>query len=238
LRVVMTCMECSLEQGEAVVVRAFLRDDGTYNYTCERVHKSRILIQEPHHEMLFELGVRAILDGYFREAITAFSACVERFQELAIRAILQKYGMSTTDASSNSKKMYHSERQLGGFWFLWLATFKAPPWVIKQEYVTIRNQVVHGGRIPDRTEAVRFGDMVRGVILNNAPILKQHLGSDFFEIYHADHTEISQKLAARGTTVASMAYVTLLGQARTRDKNAGFKDLETYPTWVEHSNFR
>ena len=239
MRVVLACMECSLEKGEAVTGSAFLRDDGSYDYTCEKGHKNTISTQEPHHEMLFELGVRAILDGYFREAVSAFSASGERFQELAIKSILRKQGLDVSEVSRSWDKVKkQSERQFGGFWFLWLVTFNRAPWMLVESDAAFRNDVIHNGKLPGRPDVVAFGNRVREGILTNAAMLKVHLGDDFLSLYFPDRRQALTDLANSGIRPSQMSYMTLLSQTRDWDENTRFNDLEGYLSWVKSSNLR
>jgi hypothetical protein len=38
--------------------------------------------------VLFDIGANAVVDGYYREAITSFSASLERFYEYFLGALL------------------------------------------------------------------------------------------------------------------------------------------------------
>jgi hypothetical protein len=69
------------------LIDAEITADFTCTLLCPRGHSERWAIANPHFEVLFDMGALAILDGYYREAISAFAASVERFQEFYIRAV-------------------------------------------------------------------------------------------------------------------------------------------------------
>ncbi|WP_157371840.1 hypothetical protein [Vibrio sp. MEBiC08052] len=105
-----------------------LRDDGFYHFTCPYGHESIFLLQNPLFEILFEIGISAIVDEYYREAVSSFTSALERFYEVFIKyysvcneidwEVIQK-GWKYTKKSS--------ERQLGAFVFLYMQEFKTPP---------------------------------------------------------------------------------------------------------------
>jgi hypothetical protein len=61
-----------------------------------------------------------------------------------------------------------SERQLGAFIFLYTLHFERGPNLLHSKYITFRNDVVHKGRIPTRSEALDYGEAVLSVL---GPIL-------------------------------------------------------------------
>lgn len=71
-----TCMQCFQEQGypreETMFVE--IRDDGLYSVTCEKNHTTFTVLQQQKFEVLFDIGIMALLDGYPREAITNCSS--------------------------------------------------------------------------------------------------------------------------------------------------------------------
>ena len=66
---------------------ATIREGGLYTGKCPNGHDLLVTTQTLRHEMLFEIALNAIVDGYRREAISSFSAAVERFFEFAIRVL-------------------------------------------------------------------------------------------------------------------------------------------------------
>ncbi len=71
-----------------------IRDDGIYEATCPEGHKTYTLLQQLLFEVLFDIGAYAITDGYYREAVSSFTASLERFYEFYVKVISLKYGVS------------------------------------------------------------------------------------------------------------------------------------------------
>src|SRR5450759_1525283 len=95
------------------------RDDGRYELKCSFGHETTTVLQQQKFEILFEIGAHAILDGYYREAVSSFTSSLERFYEFAIRVFLEKSSKSDDLFQSCwSKVSSQSERQLGAFVFL------------------------------------------------------------------------------------------------------------------------
>lgn len=166
MRLLIPCTDCLREAGQPDMWfgQAEFRDDGRYQVHCRRGHHTVLILQQEKYEVLFEIGVNAIIDGYYREAVASFAASLERFYEYAIGVMLDDWRVEREQALSTWKLVSsQSERQLGGFVFLWLSRFKEIPSVLPQGLVKLRNEVVHKGRLPSRDEAISFGDSVLAV---------------------------------------------------------------------------
>jgi hypothetical protein len=72
---------------------AELQDNGLYYMQCPLGHKTVTCLQEQKFEVLFDMGIYAIVDGYYREAVSAFAAALERFHEFFIAVICNKHGI-------------------------------------------------------------------------------------------------------------------------------------------------
>src|SRR5580704_6209511 len=70
-----------------------IREDGLYTGKCPNGHDLLLATQTLPHEMLFEIALNAITDGYNREAVSSFAASMERFFEFAIRVIANKHSV-------------------------------------------------------------------------------------------------------------------------------------------------
>ncbi len=94
-------------------------DDGVYEWKCPLGHDSMTILSIPKHELLFDSAFNALLDGYFREAISSFAAALERFYEFAIRVICQSKSISQEDFEIYWKPISkRSEQQIGAFTML------------------------------------------------------------------------------------------------------------------------
>ena len=94
MRLLIPCMQCFQELGAQMghpndeCARVEICDDGKYEVTCTRGHKETVILQQQKFEILFEIGAHAIIDGYYREAVSSFAASLERFYEFSIKAFL------------------------------------------------------------------------------------------------------------------------------------------------------
>ena len=147
------------------------RDDGRYEVTCPKGHKSVTILQQQKFEVLFDIGAYAIVDGYYREAVSSFTSSLERFYEFFVKAVLLNKGIDEQVFKKTWKLVAsHSERQLGTFIFIYTTEFGTPPTLLSNRKVQFRNEVIHKGKIPTRQEALDYGQAVLDVI---RPILKQ-----------------------------------------------------------------
>jgi hypothetical protein len=82
---------------------ALIREDGFYTDKCPNGHDLFLATQTLPHEMLFEIGLNAIGDLYYREAISSFASSLESFFEFAIRVLASAHSV-TNDAFVDSWK--------------------------------------------------------------------------------------------------------------------------------------
>ena len=76
-----TCPQC------AHVNRAEFADSSVHDLRCARCGaRYCVLVRKQKFEVLFDLGTRALMDGYAREAVASFAAALERFFEFYVRA--------------------------------------------------------------------------------------------------------------------------------------------------------
>lgn len=148
-------------------------NDGVYRFTCPRGHENIYLHQSEKFETLFEIALHAILDGYYREAIATFGVALERFYEAAIDVLLIARSIPEKERSASWNKIKkQSERQLGAYVFTWLAVAGEIPPTLSDNDTSFRNEVVHQGRICKKSEAIRFGNLVRVIIEQGIESLK------------------------------------------------------------------
>jgi hypothetical protein len=142
-----------------------IREDGLYTGKCPHGHDLLLATQTLPHEMLFEIALNAIYDGYNREAVSSFTASMERFFEFAIKVIAAKRAV-TPDAFADAWKQVskQSERQIGVYVFLYLLDFGVRPIILSHKMTELRNDVIHKGKLPDRKEALTFGNAVHQII--------------------------------------------------------------------------
>lgn len=166
MKLLLSCMDCFKEQcypSNSFVAVDFI-EQGAYSLTCSKGHETITLLQQMKFEVLYEIGAHAILDGYYREAISSFAASLERFYEFSIKVILKKSCNDQVIEQAWKKIASQSERQMGAFVFLWVNQFQDLPTVLSDKMVQLRNSVIHKGVIPTREESVRYGDEVLRII--------------------------------------------------------------------------
>jgi len=168
-------MECFRVDGRPsdVAISVELRDDGLYTATCPQGHITVTAIQEQKFEVLFDLGVMALLDGYTREAVSSIAASLERFFEYYVLVVSLKHGIGYEQFSKAWNPISKlSERQLGAFLFLYLLESRkaleplildAKPQIDGRSrgdtpiWSTFRNDVIHKGYIPSALEVIEDG---------------------------------------------------------------------------------
>lgn len=213
MRVLIPCMQCLQELGRpsGEFSQVEFRDDGRYELTCSSGHRATTVLQQQKFEVLFDIGAHAILDGYYREAVSSFAASLERFYEFAVRVFLASASGSDELFKSAWKSVSsQSERQLGGFVLLWAASFKALPALLNTTRVSFRNDVIHKGKIPTKEEAVVFGNAVLGVVRPNMQMLLENLPGSvqqvvFFHLHDAQPADDSPQSNMCLSTIVSLS---------------------------------
>lgn len=142
-----------------------VRDDGCYEITCDAGHATRVALKNVKFEVLFELALNAMMDGYQREAVSSFTSSLEQFYEFFWRVTCTHYGIASAEATEAWKSVSsQSERQLGMFITAHLLLAKRAPKLLTNTEVQFRNQVIHKGVVPSRGAAAKYGDAVQGLI--------------------------------------------------------------------------
>ncbi|MBE1237915.1 hypothetical protein IHV25_09700 [Phaeovibrio sulfidiphilus] len=156
------CAECAVERGFSHgYYLADLRDDFCFELRCRYGHDVKCFLGNQGHEILFQASVYSILDGCYRDAILFLFSCVDSFYEYALRVIFSDRGLDDDIFKACWEDVsQQSERRRGAFVFLWVRTFGGCPELLSDKWVSLRNTVAHGGKIPTRQEAVDFGNAV------------------------------------------------------------------------------
>ena len=167
------CMECTEESFGNLNIgihynespQDFL-DDYLYDFTCKNGHENHVALSNHKYELLFDSGICALDDGYYREAVADFAASLERFYEFCIRMIL----ISTTENGIENfnnlwKEMYRqSERQYGAFVALYTSFMGKAPETLKN--VDFRNNIIHKGEFPSKEKTLEYAKYVSERIKN------------------------------------------------------------------------
>jgi hypothetical protein len=99
-----------------------------------------------------------------------------------------------------------SERQLGAFAILYLREYGTPAPLLSPSMAEFRNNVIHKGYIPSRSEAVEYGDAVL-----------QHLATLYKALYRSRYSGISKldgiKLGEAASRAGDLQNVSTVGIA-------------------------
>lgn len=208
---------------------AIYSDGGYFQFVCDCGHHNFVMLQEQKFEVLFQIGANAILDGYYREAVSSFTSSLERFYEFCVRIFSRKHGVDpkvvkqATAFYTNS-----SERQFGSFLFLYLIEFKKLPITKSKDKKMreFRNQVIHNGKIPSRDEAVWYGNEVRVFVLKMILLLQERY---FEQIQELVIETLHEKLLhndSSGGVVSTMSGGCILSLANGMIEQALTRNLE------------
>lgn len=175
MRIDLACRVCVFSNRPSLF-QMDVRDDGIYTITCDLGHTTTTIVQQHPFEVLSQVGANAIVDGYYREAVSAFSASLERFYEFAFHVLLRhfKYKSALFDTAWKPISKL-SERQLGAFVASWTIAFGSAPEVLPDNGKLsrqFRNDVIHNGKIPARDDAIAYGQLIIGMIRSQIAELK------------------------------------------------------------------
>jgi hypothetical protein len=95
-----------------------------------------------------------------------------------------------------------SERQLGAYIAIYMRECGAVPPSMGSKSVELRNDVIHRGKIPDRSEAVAYGEAVLGVVRPALAVAKTKLSKGVEQIttQHVIAAHLSLQTGARVAT--------------------------------------
>lgn len=164
-----------------------LGDSFLYEYTCANGHANKRYLAVPRYAILFDMGICAYLDGYYREAALDFAATYERFHEYCIYLMLCKK-KSITDERVESlwKQMaVQSERQYGAFTVLFFMETDELPYVLPSKAIEFRNAVTHKGKFPSKEETYNYAFQVAEYVKYNINKLTDFYGFDIRGMYPA-----------------------------------------------------
>ena len=167
MKLLLSCMQCQIDDGDPSLEfhRVEISNDGVHSVTCSAGHQTYTVLNAQKCEILFEIGANAMIDGYYREAVSSFASALERFYEFCIRVMAQNTDFDSSKFSTCWKIVSNqSERQLGAFTFLWFYHFGDAPNTLSNSQTRFRNSVIHKGKIPNRAEAFKYGNAVLNVV--------------------------------------------------------------------------
>ena len=233
MRLLVPCMQCFQEFGKPTEEFSHVefRDDGRYEIKCSFGHETTTVLQQQKFEILFDIGAHAILDGYYREAVSSFTSSLERFYEFALRVFLEKDSKSDDLFQSCWKKVAsQSERQLGAFVFLWASNFNEAPELLSNSEVSFRNDVIHKGKIPTRTQAIRYGDSILSVLRPKMLAIREKFPQEVSKVTFY-HLRDCRSDVDNGKTVSTMGVSTIVSLTRGEASHHN-KSVEEHLVWL------
>lgn len=120
-------------------------------------HNYVMFLDNTKFDLLFESGLLAMKDLYFREAVATIAASLERFYEFCLNVLLASDHLDKDELKNVwSMASRQSERQLGAFIFLYFKEFNSKPLILDSDEVSFRNKVIHKGYFPNKDETRNF----------------------------------------------------------------------------------
>ena len=94
MKTLIFCTKCLEESNlNRTLILKEIPANGIFHLRCEQGHETITFLQQTKFELLFDLGLYALCDGYPREAITNFAAALERFYEFYIHYCCLKHNI-------------------------------------------------------------------------------------------------------------------------------------------------
>lgn len=167
---VTVCPACGREN------RVEFTDTSIHDVTCAAcAARACVFVRKQKFEVLFDLGTRALMDGYAREAVASFAASLERFLEFYVRAFALERAAAMEQEFNSALAVLdgtwrhvasQSERQLGMFALAYLLREGREPDFLTPKALgaDFRNRVIHRGYLPRREEVEEYAALVFGLI--------------------------------------------------------------------------
>lgn len=172
MKIKFPCSKCFVERLETIDYIQ-VQDESLYYYTCSKGHKNVYFEKNEKFELLMESAIYAILDGYYREAVSSMSASLERLQEFAIKVLCREDGVSDELFKTTWKEVSsQSERQLGAFIFLYTHKYKSIPDNLNNNERGFRNDIIHKGKFPTYEETMKYGQRIIDITYNILNMLR------------------------------------------------------------------
>ena len=180
MKIPISCLLCDLpdEDGTSddTLYLKPVQEDGIYTLTCNHGHHTKVVLQDEKCQILFEIALNAIVDGYYREAVASATAALERYYEFFVQTACAYLRVDQAELETAWKAVEkQSERQLGMFMVAHLLLFKKAPEILKDRGdvgVNFRNRVVHKGEIPTESQAIAYCDGVLKLIYASLDLLR------------------------------------------------------------------
>lgn len=236
--------------------RVEFTDSSIHDVTCRQCgQRYCVFVRKQKFEMLFDLGTRALLDGYAREAVASFAASLERFFEFYVRAYALEraaerggeFGEALGVLEGTWRHVVsQSERQLGMFALAYLLREGREPDFLGGRALgtDFRNRVIHRGYIPSHAEVEEYAARIFALIdrllrelgqtASHAELAQEKLFADHLEGLPDDVTAIFEEhpgmFRARrfGQNALGKSHPTPLNSAQTQRSPAALNDAQAF----------
>lgn len=195
MQVYLSCCECQDE----TTYPSFLVEDGIYHLTCSKGHETTVSIQQMKFEQLYNIAANALIDGYYREAVSTISAAVERFYEFYIEFVMTKNKQRDVHRAAWAKIRNQSERQLGAYIFLYSLENGEMPVLLSESEVGFRNKVIHKGVFPTQEDTLEYCEAATQVILSALIPIKEKEREVYQEVFRVAMQKIYDNCEFKGT---------------------------------------
>lgn len=165
MKVEIPCSKCR------EVNKVELNEEFLFHYTCSYCgSKENSKLSLEKYQVLFDLGIVCLKNGYYKEAVSDFASALERCYEFAIKMMLKKNDIDEDTFNNVWKEVKsQSERQYGAFIMLYASNIKEVFKVDKKK-VEFRNNIIHKGIIPTFDETYEYAkyvyNSIYSIILN------------------------------------------------------------------------
>lgn len=211
MKIPVGCMQCLTQNMEITSLPIIdnINEQDYYEIKCEHGHINYYYFQNEKFDILFALAIQALCDGYNREAFLNFVASLERFYEFGIRLMTKINGATPEDYAVLNKQLNsNSERELGAYCSLFLATKKEPAKILTNSQRNYRNKVVHQGVSPSQAKAIEFGEVVHSLIKNDFLFFNEKYPNEIIQLSFDQQQEIREKTKKHLWIAAIPSYVT------------------------------
>ncbi|MGG3507969.1 hypothetical protein ABES58_21080 [Paenibacillus lautus] len=205
MRISTRCVVCEILENdyESYFMFDITDENIIQSVTCPKGHPSVLILTHQRFELLFDMGLHALNDGYYREAATNFAVAIERFHEFSIEVMTAAYLKNNggkPDGGNNFNSQYlttwkkmsqQSERQLGAYMMLYLLFFNKSPDMLSNQATQFRNEVTHKGTLPSKERVMEYGETVFNYIKDKLEELR-HTFPEAFE--YVSEKQLNQAL--------------------------------------------
>lgn len=159
MKIYKCCEQCLVEMS------AELYGDFELQFQCSKCKRlTKYILANAKYELLFDMGIIAYDNGYYREAVGNFAASLERFFEFSSWVMLDNMGMPKKTYGNIWKEIRNqSERQYGFFVSVYGLKFNKA-FTLNSSMSGFRNRVIHKGEFPSKEETKEYAGYVYNMI--------------------------------------------------------------------------